>query len=529
MRSFTGTGSLARLILRRDRFRLAVWVAFLALLPVATANAFFELTPTQAQRQAMAATAAANPAFRAVLGPVFGDSIGALTAWRVGTFGAVLVGLMAILTVARHTRAEEESGRAELLGSTAVGRHALPAAAFAVVAIAGLILGGLIAIGFVALGLPTPGAIAMGGGYTLTAMAFAALTTALAQLFDSASTTRGVATGFLGAVFLLRAIGDSTDLTALSWLTPVGWFTQLRPFAGERWWILGLFMGLTVASLTAALVLASARDHGFGMFPPRPGPETGRPGLRTPRALAIRLQRNAWLGWSIGVSTIAVIYGSVASSIGDLLDDSPQIAAIFERMGGEQGITDAFFAAAVGILSLIAAAYAVRTSLRLQVEEDAKRTDPVLATSTSRQALLTSHMAFSLVGSALMLTVGGAAAGLTYGIIIGHPSGEMTQLAWTTILHIPAVWVVAGLAAALYGWKPQITQLAWAALITFAVFGQLGPILQLPQWILDLSPFTHVPSPGTTNVDIRPPLILLAVTAALVALGYTGFRRRDLS
>ena len=36
---------------------------------------------------------------------------------------------MSLMVVIRHTRAEEETGRAELIGATAVGRHAIPAAA----------------------------------------------------------------------------------------------------------------------------------------------------------------------------------------------------------------------------------------------------------------------------------------------------------------------------------------------------------------------------------------------------------------
>lgn len=86
-----------------------------------------------------------------------------------------------------------------------------------------------------------------------------------------------------------------------------------------------------------------------------------------------------------------------------------------------------------------------------------------------------------------------------------------------------------GLAAAIYGLKPYATQLAWAALIAFAVIGQLGPILQLPQSMLDLSPFTHVPSFGFIEADPLPTLILLTVTGGLLVLGYTGFQRRDLT
>ena len=41
------------------------------------------------------------------------DSLGALTAWRVGVYAGVLAAVMSLLVVIRHTRDEEESGRQE--------------------------------------------------------------------------------------------------------------------------------------------------------------------------------------------------------------------------------------------------------------------------------------------------------------------------------------------------------------------------------------------------------------------------------
>ena len=91
-----GTGQLVRLILRRDRLRLAVWVVVLILVPVGTVSAFVGLYPLEAEREPLVGTVASNPAIVSFLGPVYASNIGALTAWRVGTIGSLLVGLMAI-------------------------------------------------------------------------------------------------------------------------------------------------------------------------------------------------------------------------------------------------------------------------------------------------------------------------------------------------------------------------------------------------------------------------------------------------
>lgn len=528
MSDLAGTGQLIRLILRRDRARLSAWVMILAILPIGTASAFFTLTPTQGDREAMAATAMANPAFQALLGPIFGTSIGALTAWRVGTFGALLVGLMAVLTVIRHTRDEEESGRAELLGSTVVGRYALPVAAFSVVVSAGLIMAAIIIAGLRQLGLPTAGSVAFGLGYALVAITFAAIGMVAAQVSESTGTTRGIGVSIVGAAFLLRAIGDATDLTVLSWLSPIGWFTRVRAFADEQWWVFGLFGGLTFTALAVAYALLSRRDIGAGIISPGSGPAVASPRLNSALALGTRLHRGSLLGWTLGVSAIAAMFGTLAHSIGDLLDSNPQFAAIFERLGGEEGMTEAFFATAIGTIALVTAAFAAGTVLRLQAEEEGRRADPILATSTSRRRWMTSHLTFSLGGSALMLIIAGAVAATTYGLAGSDPTNQLPGILTVAIWHVLPVWVVAGIATALYGVWPGATSTTWAALAAFAVLGQLGQILQLPQWTLNLSPFTHAPDFALEDPNLVPTLILAAVAAALLSLGYAGIRRRDL-
>jgi ABC-2 type transport system permease protein len=60
------------------------------------------------------------------------------------------------------------------------------------------------------------------------------------------------------------------------------------------------------------------------------------------------------------------------------------------------------------------------------------------------------------------------------------------------------------------------------------VFGQLGEILQFPQWLLNLSPFTHVPDLPLGEFSVLPLLWLTAVAAVLVVVGLAGFRRRDI-
>jgi ABC-2 type transport system permease protein len=57
----------------------------------------------------------------------------------------------------------------------------------------------------------------------------------------------------------------------------------------------------------------------------------------------------------------------------------------------------------------------------------------------------------------------------------------------------------------------------------------LGPLLGLPDWVLDLSPFQHVPQLPAADFAAGPLLALCAVAAGLTAAGLAAFRRRDLA
>ena len=118
----TGTGTLIRLNLRRERIPLLVWVLGIGAVAASTFSTIAALYPTRPERAALALSISANPAFLAITGPISSTSIGAISAWRIGAVGTSLVGLMAIFTVIRRTRADEETGRTELLSSSVVGQ-----------------------------------------------------------------------------------------------------------------------------------------------------------------------------------------------------------------------------------------------------------------------------------------------------------------------------------------------------------------------------------------------------------------------
>ena len=68
------------------------------------------------------------------------------------------------------------------------------------------------------------------------------------------------------------------------------------------------------------------------MLPPRPGPARGA--LRSPLALAWRLQRGALAGWAAGFAILGAAFGSIAQDIGDVIGDSADVRDALQRLGG---------------------------------------------------------------------------------------------------------------------------------------------------------------------------------------------------
>jgi ABC-2 type transport system permease protein len=220
--------------------------------------------------------------------------------------------------------------------------------------------------------------------------------------------------------------------------------------------------------------------------------------------------------------------GGVAKSAADGLAESPQLIDILEKLGGSSGLADTYFAATMNILALAVSAYAIQAVLRLRTEETEGRAEPLLATSVGRLRWAAGHLVFALAGPAAALAAGGLAAGLAYGLSAGDVGRELPRVLAGALVQLPAVYVPAGIALLLFGLLPRLAALSWAMLAAFLLLGQLGALLGLPDWALDLSPFTHIPRLPGGDVSFPPLLWMLLLSAALAAAGLSGWRRRDL-
>ncbi|MFI0411048.1 ABC transporter permease [Actinomadura sp. 3N508] len=532
MSALVGTGGLVRLILRRDRFLLPAWVIVLALIPMGFVGATDSLYPEVADRLQYARTTGTNPTFLALYGPMYDTSLGSIIAQRSG-FIPVVVAIISALMVVRHTRTEEEAGRRELLGATVTGRGSGLAAALIVTMAANLVLAVLLAAGLASQGLPFAGSLALGLQLAAAGCLFAAVAGVTAQLSEGAGAARGIALASLGVAFAVRMAADvggaGNGLSWLGWVSPFGWINRLRAFGGERWWTLALVAVLIAALVAAAAALQARRDVGAGILPPSLGPSAASARLSGPFGLGWRLQSRPLYGWLAGFAALGVVYGALAKGIRDMVEDNPELEEIFTKIGGQSGITDAYFASVMSMLGLIVAAYAVSAALRLRTEESGQRAEPLLATATGRLRWASSHLVFALLGPAVALAVAGGAAGLTHGLNAGDVGGELPRVLGAAMAQLPAVWLVAAIALALFGLAPRLTAGgAWAAVGLFGLLTLFGASLDLDQRVLDVSPFAHIPKIGQ-DFAVMPLVWLAALAAVLAALGLAGFRRRDLA
>ncbi|WP_320672158.1 ABC transporter permease [Patulibacter defluvii] len=530
MSALAGTATLLRIAARRDRIQLPVWVYAVVASVVSTAVSYAGLYDTAAARARFAAGADETGAILVLYGRVYDDSVGGLVAWRMVGLSVLIVGLMAILAVVRHTRAEEERGRAELVGAAVVGRQAPLVAALAITGAAVLAVGLLDAIGLLVLGEAAGGALLFAAAVAVGGWVFAAVAAVAAQLVESARTANGIAIGVLGASFLLRAVGDASGDGGPawpSWLSPIGWSQQTRPFAADRWWPLLLGLALAAALLVLARALGRRRDLGAGLWPPRPGSARAAPRLRGPLVLDWRQQRGAVAGWMLAAGVLGATLGGVASGLDDLVGSSDALRSAIERIGGQAGLDDAFLAMTVGIAAILAALAGVQAVLRLRGDETAGRVEPLLATAVGRLRWAGAQLVLAAAVVVGLLLLTGLAAGLAFGLH-GDLGRQLPRMLGAALAQTPAAAVPVALAVALLGLRPAWSAAAWGAVGAFALLSLLGPALRLPGWILDLSPFHHAPSlPGGT-VSVAALIGLAAVAVALTVAGLLGLRRRDL-
>ncbi|MFI7545008.1 ABC transporter permease [Actinoplanes sp. NPDC049599] len=529
-RTFAATGVLTRFALRRDRTRLLLCVVALAGVTALALPTFAETYTNDAQRQQRA------DLMRTPVGVFFGGPGYGLRDYTIGPMvvNEILPALLLVLAVVnvlmilRHTRTEEQTGRAELVRANAVGRRAPITAAMLTCLIADALTGAAVALVLVLRGLAAVDSIAVGVGITLTAMVFAAIAAVFAQITENARTATGLTVLVIAALYLTRVSGDvaAAGGTPPSWVSPTTWFFQTRPFVDLRWWPL-LIPLVTVAVLVPlAYALAARRDVGAGLVAPRRGPADARTSLRSPLALTLRMQRGLIIAWTLAAVLLGLFYGSLGGQVERMVRENPDTV---KAIGNDQlNVVDGFLATMLVYVSILASVLAISSVSRMRSEERSGRGELVLATAVSRLRWMGAAFGVAAVSASIAQVAGGMALALTSSSALGDPSlaGQLTA---ATFNYLPIPLLFAALSALLFGLSAAAARAAWIAFAGGLFITLFSGFAELPAWVSKLSLF-NLPA----LVPLKPvePVVLTGmVLAALVAtgLGLALFRRRDLS
>lgn len=510
---------------RRDRWFVLWFVIGITVLYWSQAVSVDGLYTTREAFEDAAKLMGSNPAFVAMAGPARAlDTTGGQVAWQASAFGAVVAGLMSMFLVGRHTRAEEESGRDELLRAGAVSRRTPMLTACLVVLTANVLVGAGVTLSLILYGLAVSGAVVLGVGLCMTGLAFGAVALLAAQLSTGTRAAYGITGAFIGIAYALRAIGDLTN-GALSWLSPIGWYQSMHAYSGERWWPLLLLIAFAAVTLITATVAFDRRDFAAGLWPTRPGPERAGPGLRSALGLSWRLQRGSLVGWTVGLFVGGVAYGSIGDDVKSLIGDSGASKDLF--IGGAGDLVDNFYATAAVMMALISSGFAVSSALHPRSEEDAGRLEVLVATAMPRQRWWLGNVLITVLGSVMVVSASGIGMGIGFGLATGDLA-RFHDLVLATWVMVPGVVVLSGVAWVLVGLTPRRAALTWLALAFCAVVLFFGSILRLPQWLLDLSPFTHLGRYPAQPIPWGQVGLVLGFGAILGMVALSAFRRRDL-
>ncbi|MDR1450078.1 MAG: hypothetical protein LBI84_07765 [Propionibacteriaceae bacterium] len=517
-------------IARRERIASSIWIAALVLSSVGLAALYPGLFPDQAALDAMATTLN-TPAMTALMGPVYG--LGQLTpamafAQQCLAWFAIAAAIMNIFFVIRHTRADEELGRQDMLAALPVGKLATATA----VLLSALILNGVVALlsWALLLAVGVEGTTAAGAAvYALSAglqgVLFAAVALLAAQLLSTARAAAGLSFALLGLSYLARAQGDM-DGDVLSYVSPLGLGLKVEAFYADNLAPLAVLAAEALALAAGALVVNARRDVGAGVIPARPGRKQASRFLRGPLGLAWRLSRNTCLAWAAGLFLLSASYGAVIGQLDSFASDNDMIRQMLEAQGGAASLTEGFIALLCAIMALSATVPVIATVSRWRSEEKRGRLDPVLARAVPRERLFGSFLAVAAAEAVCfpVLTVTGLYAA-------ARPTGlvDLGQLAQAAFVYVPASLAMAGLTALAVGLLPRLASLAWLLLAYSFVAVYFGPLFDLPKWAARLSPFGNVPQLPVQPFAAAPLLALLALAALSAAAGLQGLRRRDIA
>ncbi|MCL2438675.1 MAG: ABC transporter permease [Coriobacteriia bacterium] len=537
-----GSLRLAVFFLRRDWLNIVAWMVGLLIFATAVPMAIHSIYGADGQTLQAMVPMLQNPAMIALVGPVFDATnytVGSLIAGEMLLFTVLAVAFMNILFVVRYTRADEEAERVEVIRSLPVGRLAPLNAAL----IGALKINFLVIIitwaGLVIINIPTvtvKGSFLYAAACGVIGMVFAGVAAVCAQLASTSRSALAYSGGILGVLYLLRAAGDllmaqgDSWAKVLSYASPFGLVLRVEAYVTNQFWPLPYLLVQVVVLIGIAYFLNSHRDLGAGLIPAKPGPAHAGPLLDSNLGLALRLLRNTLIAWLYVAIVLGASYGSIMNYIADFIKTSTFFQAALQTTQG-YSTTEAFASLIMVVLAAMTAAGPIMIALKAWREEEAGRTELVLAASVSRRSYLASYGGIALVLATVLPLL--AAAGLWGASAIVMKSDPISASFFfkSMAVYLPAIWLFVGATLLLIAVYPRIASgVIWgyfAFSFFMGYFGELFP--KIPQWIPKLSPFGLVPNITKDAIHWPTLAIMTGIAVVMIVAAFVLYRKRDLS
>ena len=472
-----------------------------------------------------------SPAVRMLQGkPYAVDTVGGFVAWDGGWVLEMVIAIWAILTMTRLLRGEEESGRSELVLAGSIKGSRSTGLVITTVMASTIVIGVAGAIALAASGAAVPGSMLFGAalaGFAATMAGFAAVS---AQLFGVRRRAAGTTALLLGLFYLVRMVANSAESRDwVGWLTPFGWMDRLHAFGENRWVMLLPSVVAATALSVVAVALRRRRDDGAGLLAES---DRRRPRLHllgSSLGFAWRSTQGAWLSWTAGLVVYCFVLGTLVNTVIEFLKEDPGYQKTLEALGWDTATSAQGFLGAMGVT--MGVAFALYVCWRVgaaRTEEASKRIDLPLAGPLSRWRWLGEHVVLTGVAATLLVVASGTAlwAGAA---VTGAPVNLLDTLA-SVLNTLPPVVVFAGLAVLTLAVFPRATvTLTVTAVVVTYVISLLGPTLDWPSWVIDVSPFSHVAYVPLEPFKGTAAAIMVVVGCAFALAGMAIFRRRDLA
>ena len=540
--NFDNSGRLVRFILRRERIISVVWIVILVLFSAALAPAMSGMFSEPGARQQFAESFN-NPVMIAMMGPVYGIenyTSGAMYSNMMLLWVIIAVAIMNIFLVVRHSRADEEAGRAEIIRSLPTGRLAGVNA----VMISALIVNAALAV---LLGLALGAASVNGMGFAASMLygfvvgASGLVFAAIAAIFAQLSSNKGGATGLsflvLGVFYVIRAAGDMQSNNVIACISPMGIAQRSQVYVGNYLWPVIVLLAEAVILAIIAYALNAVRDMDQGFIHARPGRSKAPQSLLSPFGLSLRLLRNMLIIWIIVMFALAASYGSVIADIPSFVGDSPEYlqvigipAEIVNTMtdaGKAKIIVDYFGIFVTTMMTLICIIPVINAAMKVRAEEREGRSEQILALPVPRVKYLTGYVILSFAASIVIQFATAVGLYSATSLLESNPF-TLGGLIESFMVYLPAIWVMIGVAVFIVGLVPKATGVVWGFFGFVFLVSFLGGMPDLlPGWLQNVSPVKHIPQLPLDDMTFAPLIILTVIAVVLTAAGFVFYKKRD--